>query len=60
MFTGNADDLRGQEQQAREIAEQVAGLLTRLEQLGPVWAHNGVIGVFGCEIRGGGSGWSVR
>ncbi|MFE5809440.1 hypothetical protein [Streptomyces sp. NPDC056491] len=47
--------------EARDLAEQVAALLTRLQALGPVAPANGSLLVLGAVIRPDGNGsWSVR
>ena len=60
MFTGSAEELKAAERRAHRIAEQVAELLTELEKLGPVFAAQGRIGVFGCTITKRQNRWTAE
>ncbi|MEU9110162.1 hypothetical protein AB0D54_38750 [Streptomyces xanthophaeus] len=59
MFAGTVEELRAREAQARELAEQVAALLDRIDALG-LGAGGGQLHTPGGIIRNQpGQGWTV-
>ncbi|MFB6881403.1 hypothetical protein ACFCY8_11260 [Streptomyces noursei] len=59
MFTGTVDQFNERQEQARELAEQVAALLDQIDALG-VGAATGQVLIPGGTIRRApGNGWTV-
>jgi hypothetical protein len=59
MFTGTPAELRDRERRARRLAEQIADLLNKVNDLdiGPAMGNLIIPGV---DIRNTGSRWTVR
>jgi len=59
MFTGTPEQLRERERQARKLAEQIAALLNKVDDLGIGPAMGNLI-IPGVQISSRGGKWSVR